>query len=101
MRSSVRNASVRLCVGLLVAALHLVVLLLALTATWNRREAASESRALTLIDIDESDRPLPAVPQQQNMVEPTMREPRVDDAASSNVPSAHEKAETTDPAPIR
>jgi hypothetical protein len=102
LREVVReNASVRLCVGLLVAALHLVVLMLGLTATWDRPEPATDSRALTLIDIEASHRTLPAVPPKEPTSHPTMREPRLGDVPRMNVLSTDEKPVTTDSAPIR
>lgn len=101
LREVVReNTSVRLCVGVLVAALHLGVLMLALTTTWNRQEPATDLRALTLVDIEASDQTLPAVAPKEPTAEPTMREPRLGDVPRANIPSTDEKP-VTDSAPIR
>lgn len=96
MRSSVENTSVRLCMGLLVGAVHLVVFMWVLTATLNPRETAGELHALTLINVEEPDRPL-----LRNAPEPTLREPQIGDVSRANVPSVDEKALVTDPASIR
>jgi hypothetical protein len=59
MRLSEEDTTARVCAGLFVLALHLVVLILALTTSRNRREAASDSRALTLINIAATEQKLP------------------------------------------
>jgi hypothetical protein len=101
MRTSLGNTPVRVCVGLLVATLHLVVLILILTTPRSRPETATESRALTWVNVEMSQRTFPAVPPKEATPEPQMRTPRLSGSPEANVPSTNENAATIDPSTIR
>ncbi|HEY0685011.1 MAG TPA: hypothetical protein VGD45_21915 [Steroidobacter sp.] len=100
MGTSAGNAAARVCVGLLVAALHLVVLKIALNARWNRPNTAADSRALTLVNVDESKRDLRAVAPKQTVPEPT-RTPPLSVAPIAPVPATSEDVATTERAAIQ
>jgi hypothetical protein len=101
MRMSAGNTAARVCAGLLVMALHLVVLLLILTSARKRPELSADSRALTLVDVEPSKPTVPAVPPMDPAREPNMRMPRLIDLPRPNIPSNSDRAPTTDAAPAR
>lgn len=96
MGASGGNTTARVCVGLLVAALHLVVLKIALNARWNRPKTDADSRALTLVNIEESRRELRALPPKEAAPDPTMRMPPLSVAPVVSIPSTTEDAATAD-----
>lgn len=97
MRRSAESAATRVCVGLLVFALHLVVLMSILTTTPSRWETAIDSRALTLINIEASK---PEIPRKEVTPEPKMRRPPLSGSSTANIPSTEEGTAIADPAAI-
>lgn len=92
---SVGSTAARMSVGLLVIVLHLVVLMLILTTTRNRWQAGTDSRALTLIDIEPSK---PEIPRKEVTPEPKMVTPPLGGSSTAHIPSTEESRAITAPA---